>query len=294
MPGKTKIEWATDSWNPVTGCSKVSPGCANCYAETLSLRWGWSKKPWLPEFAEENVILHPERLDVPIRWTRPRKIFVNSMSDMFHELVPEGYIDKVFASMALSPQHIFQVLTKRPERQREYMADVAYRTEQVGIDAEYRSGLARYDDEGMATWPFPLPNVWLGTSIENDRWTVRADDLRQTNAAVRFLSCEPLLGPLTHLDLTGLDWVIVGGESGPGSRPMKLEWALDLRDKCVKEGVPFFFKQMGNSLARHLGLKDAKGGNSDEWETEWVVRQFPTQMHPSTASTELAEGLVPS
>src|SRR5664280_3239811 len=176
-----------------------SPGCANCYAETLSLRFGWSAKPWTPANAVENVILHPERLLLPTRWRQPRRVFVNSMSDLFHELVPDPYIRQVLEVMAQCPRHEFQVLSKRPERIRELHR---LWTDRHGI----------------------LPNVWLGTSIENDRWVGRADDLRAAPAAVRFISAEPLLGPLPRLDLTGIDWLIVGGESGIGHRPVEADW----------------------------------------------------------------------
>lgn len=220
----TAIEWTDATWNPVTGCSKVSPGCAHCYAETLSLRFGWSKLPWTPEKARANVVLHPERLRKPLSWREPRMVFVNSMSDLFHELVPFKYIDAVFETMRDASRHTFQVLTKRPDRMREYM---------LGTD--------------------PLPNVWLGTSIENTRWIERADVLRETPAAVRFISAEPLLGPLPFLDLTGIDWLIVGGESGQTHRPMREEWALELRDRAQAAGTAFFFKQWGGRTPKSGG-----------------------------------------
>jgi protein gp37 len=224
MSDKSAIEWTDATWNPVTGCSKVSPGCANCYAETLSLRFGHSKLPWTPANAAENVVLHPERLRLPLTWRDPRRVFVNSMSDLFHGLVPYDYIDRVFDVMERAERHTFQVLTKRPERMADY-------TQMQTI----------------------LPNVWLGTSIENDRWTERADDLRISRAAVRFLSLEPLLGPLPSLDLTGIDWVIVGGESGVGHRPIDPDWVRDLRDRSVAAGVAFFFKQWGGRTPKSGG-----------------------------------------
>lgn len=223
MSDKSGIEWTDATWNPVTGCSKVSPGCAHCYAETLSLRFGWSKRPWLPKYAAENVVLHPERLDQPLRWRRPRRVFVNSMSDLFHELVPDAFVHDVFDRMARADWHSYQILTKRPER----MAAV--------VQAYY----ARHPGQA------PLFHVWLGTSIENDRWSGRADALRATPAAVRFISAEPLLGPLSSLDLKEIDWLIVGGESGAGARPMDPSWARDLRDDAVARGTAFFFKQWG-------------------------------------------------
>jgi protein gp37 len=235
----TAIEWTDSTWNPVTGCSKVSPGCANCYAETLSLRFGWSTAPWTPANAAENVILHPERLLLPTRWRQPRRVFVNSMSDLFHELVPDPYIRQVFDVMAQCPQHEFQVLSKRPERMR---AVHRVWTERHGI----------------------LPNVWLGTSIENDRWVGRADALRETPAAVRFISAEPLLGPLPSLDLSAVDWLIVGGESGIGHRPMEADWARALRDRAVDAGVAFFFKQWGGRTPK-VGGRELDGRTWDEY-----------------------------
>src|SRR5262245_41114999 len=164
---RTGIEWTGSTWNPVTGCSKVSPGCAHCYAETISRRFGWSRSPWTPANSSENVVLHPERLDQPRRWRRPRTIFVNSMSDLFHENVPLAFIEDVFSVMGECPQHTFQILTKRAER----LAEVAHAFE----------------------WH---PNVWIGVSVENNRWAVRADYLREVPAEIRFVSAEPLLGPV--------------------------------------------------------------------------------------------------
>lgn len=221
---RSAIEWTESTWNPVTGCSKVSPGCAHCYAETLSHRFRSTLKPWTPEHAEENVRLHPDRLDQPLRWRQPRMIFVNSMSDLFHELVPLDFIWDVFEVMAEAKRHVFQILTKRHER----MAELA----------------------PLIEWP---ENVWMGVSIENRRWVDRADYLRTVPAAVRFISAEPLLGPLDELELDGIDWLIVGGESGPGHRLMQEEWALDLRDRCRDAGVPFFFKQVGGRTSKAGG-----------------------------------------
>jgi protein gp37 len=226
---RSAIEWTDATWNPVTGCSKVSPGCAHCYAETLSLRYGWSQLPWTPENAGENVLLHPERLDQPLRWRRPRMVFVNSMSDLFHERIPNDYRREVWSVMDRARQHTFQVLTKRPELMRAWVLANADVTDPV------------------------LPNVWLGTSIENNRWVHRADDLRDTPAAIRFISAEPLLGPLDKLDLAGIDWLIVGGESGPKSRPSDPAWVRDLRDRAVGHGVAFFFKQWGGRTPKAGG-----------------------------------------
>ena len=214
----TKIAWTQETWNPTTGCSRVSDGCRHCYAETLSLRFGWSKKPWTANNAAENVLLHPERLRKPYSWKQPTVVFVNSMSDLFHEQVPDDFIAQVFAVMLDTPQHTYQILTKRPER--------------------------------AARWVGPWPaNVWMGTSVEDGRVAYRIDHLRKCAAQTRFLSCEPLIGPIPDIDLSGIHWVIVGGESGNHMRSlenprwMRQEWARDLRDACAAQGVAYFYKQ---------------------------------------------------
>lgn len=213
MGDKSRIEWTEATWNPVTGCTQVSPGCAHCYAKTFAERFrGVPGHPYEHGF---DLQLRPERLRQPLDWTRSRLIFVNSMSDLFHEQVPEDFIRSVFDVMAQASQHNFQVLTKRAER----LGELAPRLR----------------------WP---QNVWMGVSVENQRWAFRADYLRRVPAAVRFLSCEPLLGPL-RLSLDRIDWVIVGGESGYRARPMRLDWATSLRDQCLHAGMPFFFKQWG-------------------------------------------------
>lgn len=236
MGDKSTIEWTDATWNPVTGCSRVSEGCDNCYAEALSLRYGWSVKPWLPENAEENVVLHPERLERPIKWRKPRMVFVNSMSDLFHPRVPTDFIRAVFGIMECCPQHTFQVLTKRPKRMRDWC---------------------------RAYQPDPLPNVWLGTSIESGEYVDRADMLRQVPAAVRFISAEPLLGRLAGaLDLSEINWLIVGGESGPHHRPCRYEWVRDLRDYCPPS-TAFFFKQWGGRTPK-AGGRELDGRTWDE------------------------------
>lgn len=229
----SKISWTNVTWNPVTGCSKVSPGCAHCYAERMDKRIraarGEEWRAWTPENAEYNVRLHPERLEQPLTWKKPRMVFVNSMSDLFHENVPFHFINKVFHTMRLVPEHTFQILTKRPERMLEFTVSSWF--------------------EGI------LKNVWLGVSVENQRQADgRIPLLLQTPAAVRFLSCEPLLGEIDLGFTNGLvhgqdaadyhvDWVIVGGESGPNVRPMNPDWARSIRDQCRVADVPFFFKQ---------------------------------------------------
>ena len=251
MSDRSAIEWTDATWNPVTGCSKVSPGCAHCYAETLSLRYGWSQLPWTPDNAARNVVLHPDRMEQPLRWRRPRMVFVNSMSDLFHERVPSHFRRDVWSVMDRARRHTFQVLTKRPELMRAWV-------------------LANED----VTVPV-LPNVWLGTSIENNRWVHRADDLREAPAAVRFISAEPLLGPLDRLDLTGIDWLIVGGESGGQHRRIDAAWVRDLRDHALAAGVPFFFKQWGGRTPKAGGrLLDGR-----TWEEYPSTR--PTDCEPA-------------
>ena len=213
MSATSKIEWTDATWNPVTGCTQISPGCAHCYAKTFAERFrGVPGHPYEPGF---DLTLRPERLEQPLRWQKPRMIFVNSMSDLFHDGVSDDYIASVFRAMEKASHHIFQVLTKRSER------------------------VARLAP--ALPWP---GNVWMGVSVENQRWTSRINDVRKVPAVVRFLSCEPLLGPL-DLNLDTIDWVIVGGESGPRARPMQLDWARSVRDQCLDADVPFFFKQWG-------------------------------------------------
>jgi protein gp37 len=283
---KTAIEWTDLSWNPVHGCSIVSTECRNCYAMTLSLRYRQTLKPWTPANAAENVILKPHKLREPLRDTKDwrglgdaaratgkrdgKLVFVNSMSDLFHEQVPYDFIAQVFQTMRQASRHTFQVLTKRPERMAEVVADI------------YASGF-NYGE--------PLPNVWLGTSIGLRQFAGRAEALAYTPAAIRFISAEPLLGPLIPDAITAsedgttyswadgytrqglpfyvdgrraFDWLIVGGESGSGHRPVEEEWVRDLRDVCVREGVAFFLKQWGGARPGGEALLDGR---------EW--REFP-------------------
>ena len=225
MAERSTIEWTEATWNPVTGCTKVSPGCAHCYAETFAERFrGVAGHPYERGF---DLQLRLERLGQPLIWTQPRLIFVNSMSDLFHEDVPDEFIKAAFRVMRRASWHTFQILTKRSRR----MAEIA----------------------PHLNWP---DNVWMGASIENQRWTSRVDDLRKVSTKVRFLSCEPLLGPL-RLDLRGIDWVIVGGESGARARPMNPEWVRAVRQQCETAGVAFFFKQWGthDEAGRRVGKK---------------------------------------
>ena len=219
---RSAIEWTESTWNPVTGCTKVSPGCKYCYAERMAER--------LQVMGQENyrhgfrLTLQPHMLDQPLHWKRPQTIFVNSMSDLFHKDVPLDYIQRVFDIMRNAHWHRFQVLTKRSAR------------------------LAELDPK--LEW---APNIWMGVSVESEKYRSRIDDLRATRALIKFLSLEPLLGPLHNLDLRGIDWAIVGGESGPKARPMDPAWAIDLRDQCRRAKLPFFFKQWGGKNKKQAG-----------------------------------------
>jgi len=232
MSSSTGIEWTDATWNPMTGCTKVSPGCKHCYAERLANRlYAMGNRRYARRFA---LTLHPDLLDLPLSWRRPRRVFVNSMSDLFHEDVPESFIEGVFATMATARWHQFQILTKRSARLRE----VAPRLR----------------------WP---SNVWQGVSVESASYVSRVRDLQAVPAAVRFLSVEPLLGAIPVLPLDGIAWVIVGGESGPGRRPVDPAWVRDLRDQCVAAGVPFFFKQWGGRTPKANG-RELDGRTWDE------------------------------
>jgi len=222
MADKTGIEWTDATWNPVTGCTAISAGCDHCYAETLSLRL---QRMGVEKYRQGfEVVLHPAALTQPLRWKSPRRVFVNSMSDLFHARVPKDYVLQIWEVMRQCPQHTFQVLTKRPERMARFTAD------------------------------YPAPdNVWLGSSVEDMRVMQRIDRLRECAAPVRFLSCEPLIGPLPGLDLSGIHWVIVGGESGAHHRPIDADWVRDIQKQCGKAGVPFFFKQWGGLTPKSRG-----------------------------------------
>ena len=320
MADKSRIEWTDATWNPLRGCSRVSEGCRHCYAEGVAARFsglglpyeGLAKRVTRPDGGSEArwtgkvVFSGEEVLTQPLRWKKPRKIFVNSMSDLFHESVPDEWIDRIFAVMALCPQHTFQVLTKRPERMRAYLAPFdGRRADGLGmavVDLGYQGP--------MEELPWPLPNVWLGVSVEDQ---VTADTripyLLQTPAAVRFMSAEPLLGPMdlgwlevsaleradvlqgklhglttsgsrcwTKVGMPRLDWVIAGGESGAGARPMHPNWARSLRDQCATAGVPYFFKQFGEWAPVHSSVLPASGpgiatvlpdGRVREWQPDY-------------------------
>lgn len=240
---KSAIEWTESTWNPVTGCDKVSPGCAHCYAETFAERWrGIPGHHYEQGF---DLRLWPERLEQPLRWRRPRQIFVNSMSDLFHERIPDDYIHQVFDVMEQAHQHVFQILTKRPDRL-------------VALAPEL-------------PWP---GHVWMGVSIENRRFVERADALREVKAAIRFISAEPLLGSLEGLDLAGIHWLIAGGESGARHRPVRGDWLRELRDRCQAEGVAFFFKQWGGRSSKSGG-RVLDGREWSEWPDHRLLRDQP-------------------
>jgi protein gp37 len=304
----TKIQWTDQVWNPVTGCTKISAGCKHCYAETIANRrlphGGFTDRPFT------EVRCHTDRLDAPLHWKKPRRVFVNSMSDLFHESVSVGFTDQVFAVMALARRHTFQVLTKRVGSMLDYMRNAGTR-KRIAIAQEK---FAPHAGIGPSDIPWPLPNVWLGVSVENQKTAdERIPLLIQTPAAVRFLSCEPLLGPI---DLTmaleafhghdamlnrnpsPIQWIIAGGESGPHARPCDVAWIRAIVQQCRAAGAPCFVKQLGarpmwptpivdqspDSIVRHgeydpgdlsMRLKDRKGGDPSEWPEDIRVREFP-------------------
>lgn len=218
----TKIEWTESTWNPITGCSKISSGCKNCYAERLAKRL---KMMGQPNYANGfEVTVHDHTLDYPLNWKKPKAIFVNSMSDLFHDQVSDSFIFKVFDIMNRADWHNYQILTKRSARLKELAPKL--------------------------NWPL---NTWIGVSVENTDTKFRIDDLRNVPASIRFLSLEPLLGPLPYLDLTNIDWVIVGGESGPKARSMEEEWVVQIKNQCIQNNVPFFFKQWGGVNKKKTG-----------------------------------------
>ena len=226
MATVSKIEWTDATWNPVTGCTKITRGCDNCYAERFAERFrGTPGHPYEPGF---DLTLRPERLTQPLSWKRPRMIFVNSMSDLFHKDIPTDFIDKVFETMETADWHVFQVLTKRSPLMRDYLR-------------------RRYGSRHAPR------HIWCGVSVEDDKATARIRHLQDAPLSTRFLSIEPLLGPVGGIDIEGISWVIVGGESGPNARPMKREWAIEVRDLCQRKRIPFFFKQWGGVFKKRTG-----------------------------------------
>lgn len=222
MATQSRIEWTESTWNPLTGCTKISPGCKHCYAERMAKRLQAMRQPnYVNGF---KLTMHEHVLEKPLEWKTPQVIFVNSMSDLFHKDVPLEFIQRVFDTMKRAHWHQFQVLTKRSDRLAE---------------------LSPYLE-----W---TDNIWMGISVENEKYTFRIDDLRKTGAKIKFLSVEPLIGPISKMNLKGINWVIVGGESGPGARPLEREWVVSIRDQCVKAKVPFFFKQWGGVQKKKTG-----------------------------------------
>lgn len=301
MGDKTSIEWTRGddgspgaTWNPATGCTKVSPGCDLCYAETFAERWRGTPGHYFERGFD--VELRPDKLGLPLRWRRPRRIFVNSMSDLYHASIDDDFVIDVFVIMAMAPQHTFMSLTKRHARQRALLNSESFRDE-----IQARLEIIKHPEPVALQWP--LPNLWVGASAEDQHWAdIRIPALLETPAAVRWISAEPLLGPidLTHMDvernasdmywinaLTGrntdmgrpchnvptLDWIVAGGESGRGARRMDPDWARSLRDQCAAANVAFMFKQAGSVLAREWGAK-GKGGDPDGWP-EPFPRQYP-------------------
>ncbi len=324
MSAISRIQWTQATWNPVLGCSRISPGCKNCYAIKDVHRMSFNPNPKVKAANQGLTVVNgngpnwtgkvrliPERLEIPINTKKPTTYFVNSLSDLFHESLEDDAIDRVFATMALTPQHRYQILTKRSERMQEYFAGPGSRQECIMIRAEYESGLDRYPNL-IPRWPLPLPNVWLGVSVESRDYLYRIDHLRKTPAAVRFLSLEPLLEDLGDISrylkprkattavrckglpwgedvpaLPGIDWVIVGGESGPGARPLDMQWVRSIVRQCKEAGVPCFVKQMGAdpwesgdgdegpNAGNRLLPKSRKGSDMSEWPEDLRIRQMP-------------------
>jgi|ERR1051326_3524221 protein gp37 len=293
MSQESAIEWTDATWNPVRGCTKVSPGCAHCYAETFAERFrGVQGHPYEQGF---DLRLVPEKLEEPLKWKEPRRIFVNSMSDLFQDGVPDQFITDVFGIMALAYWHTFQVLTKRPDRMLQYLVAGDHGIRQQLVALQINGGIAtrrvfqaldrrRRDTENE--WPWPLPNVQLGVSGENRHWLFkRMMSLKDTPAAMRFVSLEPLLEDVsaelkTWLFPEFLNWVIVGGESGAGARPFNLAWARSIVAQCREAGVPVFVKQLGakpysDDDMRAFPTGDKKGGDMAEWPEDLRIREFP-------------------
>ena len=302
MGDKTGIEWTDATWNCIYGCSRVSPGCENCYAESFSHRFSGQKGHRMEGLTvlrkkgpswTGKITLAPDRLNQPLRWTRPRMIFVNSLSDVFHKKVPFEFVAAMFGVMGLAQDHTFQILTKRHERMVEFYG-------WLEAEAKSRAGkpvqacLWHLDDhnaqgadvtipkelyQGEVALDWPLNNVWMGVSVEDqERCNERIPYLQQVPAAVRFLSMEPMVGEVDYLDLRGIHWVILGGESGPGSRPMNPDWVRYVRDRCNEEGVPFFMKQWGQHDSDGVKAKSKKttGCAIDGVDhKEWPVVESP-------------------
>ncbi|MEV5944667.1 phage Gp37/Gp68 family protein [Streptomyces sp. NPDC051994] len=290
----SNIEWTEQTWNPTTGCDRISPGCDRCYALTMAKRLkGMGQAKYQTDGDPRTsgpgfgLATHAETLTEPLRWKKPRKVFVNSMSDLFHARVPREFLARVFAVMAATPQHTYQILTKRPERAARILRDLCtcgsghppgehLRSEMEWAATSHSPTYVPGLEHGIyhrSGWP--LPNVWLGTSIESNDYVRRATALRDAPAAVRFISAEPLLGPLGELDLCGIDWLIIGGESGVGARSFAPVWALDLIVEARAAGAAPFVKQLGSVWARENGASDGKGGKPEDWPEALRVREYP-------------------
>jgi protein gp37 len=306
MGDKSKIAWTDSTWTIVTGCSRVSEACRHCYAEELSLRYGWTKQPWTAGNAAENVKCHEDRLGWPLKWREGKRIFVTSMGDLFHDEVPEAFILRVFGIMAATPRHTYQVLTKRPQR----MAELLSKWTALEVSDAGRSTLAflkhreaEYEAARRCVWP--LPNVWCGTTVEDQKNAdERIPHLLRVPAAVRFLSVEPMLGPVDltrvvydgvcaidalrglhgwpspHTTCERVGWVIVGGESGRHARPMAMEWARELRDQCAAAGVAFFFKQDSARLPGQRPYLVEEDGRRLAYHQFPGERAAPVEVHP--------------
>lgn len=297
MSDGSKIEWTDASWNVVTGCTKVSPGCDHCYAETFAERWRGTPGHHFEQGFD--VVVHRDRLTLPFKWRKSKRIFVNSMSDVFLDAVDDDLIGEMFAVMSLAPQHIFQVLTKRHGRMRTLLNDEAFQGFVSGrataMASDHRLYTPALDTRNLGRWP--IPNIHLGISAEDQRWAdIRIPALLKTPAAVRWVSAEPLLNPMSlrpgewipprgggpRVNLNqpwaevgpALDWCVVGGESGPGARRLGPGWVRHLVDECQDSGVPIFVKQMGSVWARQ-NRADPKGGNQEFWPEDLRVREFP-------------------
>ncbi|MFH2026699.1 MAG: phage Gp37/Gp68 family protein [bacterium] len=245
MPTKSRIEWTGSTWNPVTGCDRVSAGCKNCYADRMAKRLqAMGVEKYRNGF---DVTLHPDVLEEPLKWKKPRMIFVNSMSDLFHKEIPFEYIAQIFSVMNRAEHHLFQILTKRPKR----LVQLSHKL----------------------NW---TDNIWMGVTVENDKFVSRIDDLRKTDAKIKWLSLEPLLGPIENLQLKNIDWVVVGGESGPGARPIKEEWILDIKNQCNTQKAAFFFKQWG-------GIHKKKAGRILRGQTYSEMPSLPSHSQLSLA-----------
>lgn len=312
MSQKSKIEWTDASWSPIVGCSRKSEGCRNCWSERFLARFGGiqgHKFEGLSRYTEEGprwsgtVRLAEDSLEEPLRWKKPRKIFVCSTSDLFHEKVQDEWIDKVFAVMALSTQHTFQVLTKRPQRMNAYLSGSTPTRIQALMDQPTWINLPAGRSYPRMAQQWPLPNIWLGVSCEDQKTAdERIPLLLQTPAAVRWISAEPLLGPVEifhkmtgdilhssgdDYNPDGLNWVVVGGESGPKARSFHLDWARDIIAQChaAHDGVPVFVKQLGSNTifngaypGARFHLENKKGGDIEEWPADLRIREFPKQM----------------